>query len=297
MFGYVITNCKTLSEEEHSRFRAMYCGMCKTLKRRYGNIVRLTLSYDMTFLAMVLSALYEPDEESGQEKCLPHPIKPHDYIINPMMDYAVDLNVALAYHKCADNWSDDHNPIYAGAKLALSTAYHKAQTYRPLQCSAIEAWMNGIRKIEESGIEEIDPPMNLTGEMMGKLFQYDPDDYWAGQLYKMGEGLGKFIYFMDAYDDLHKDVKHKKYNPLKSIMHQEDFETVCKDGLTMMMADCADAFEQLPVLKDADLIRNILYSGVWAKYGFIQQKRRRKKEHNDAGSLSRPGRISRRFRG
>lgn len=277
MFGYVITNCKTLSDEERARFRAMYCGMCKTLKRRYGNIGRFALSYDMTFLALVLSALYEPDEEAGQDKCLPHPIKPHDYIVNPMMDYAVDLNIALAYHKCADNWQDDHNPIYAGAKLALKKAYDKARSLRAVQCRAIEEWMDGIRRIEESGIEEIDPPMNLTGQMMGSLFQYDNNDFWADCLFRMGEGLGRFIYFMDAYDDLAKDVKHKKFNPLKSIMNQPDFETICKDGLTMMMADCADAFEQLPVLKDADLIRNILYSGVWAKYGYIQNKKAKSK--------------------
>lgn len=259
------------------RFRAMYCGMCKTLKRRYGNLGRLTLSYDMTFLAMVLSALYEPDEETGKAKCLPHPIKPHDYIVNSMMDYAVDLNVALAYHKCADNWQDDHNPVYAIAKSALQKAYHRARAFRPLQCRAIEKWMDGIREIEKAGIEQIDPPMNLTGHMMGVLFQYDPNDFWADQLYRMGEGLGRFIYFMDAYDDLEKDVKHKKYNPLKSLMNQPDFESICRDGLTMMMADCADAFEELPVVKDADLIRNILYSGVWAKYGYIQNKKAKSK--------------------
>lgn len=277
MFGYVITNCKTLSDAERARFRSMYCGMCKTLKDRYGNIGRFTLSYDMTFLAMVLSALYEPVEESGQAKCLPHPIKPHDYIINPMMEYAVDLNIALAYHKCADNWQDDRNPAYAAAKLALQRAYKKAQGYRPVQCKAIEEWMDGIREIEQSGTEAIDPPMNLTGQMMGTLFCYDPKDYWADQLFRMGEGLGRFIYFMDAYDDLQKDVKHKKYNPLKSLMHQKDFESICKDGLMMMIADCADAFEQLPVVKDADLIRNILYSGVWAKYGYIQNKKAKSK--------------------
>ena len=60
MFGYVITNCKALSQEQQQRFRALYCGMCHTLHVRYGNLGRFTLSYDMTFLAMVLSALYEP---------------------------------------------------------------------------------------------------------------------------------------------------------------------------------------------------------------------------------------------
>ena len=136
--------------------------------------------------------------------------------------------------------------------------------------------MNGIRAIEQDGREEIDPPMNLTGHMLGTIFRYG-DSYWSEQLYRMGEGLGRFIYFMDAYDDLKKDVRRKKYNPLKSMMHQSDFEEICKDGLTMMMADCADAFEQLPVIRDADLIRNILYSGVWARYGYIQARKAKRK--------------------
>ena len=276
MFGYVITNCKTLTDEQRARFRALYCGMCKTLKARYGNVGRLTLSYDMTFVAMVLSALYEPEEEQGREKCAPHPFKAHDYAINPVMDYAVDLNVALAYHKCVDNWQDDRNPAFAAATRALRSAYRAARERRPEKCLAIERWMEDIRAFEQRGLEEIDPPMNLTGRMLGTLFQYR-DDYWAEQLYKMGDGLGRFIYFMDAYDDLESDVRHRKFNPLKSMMHQENFEEICKDGLTMMMADCADAFEQLPVVKDADLIRNILYSGVWAKYGYIQTKKAKRK--------------------
>ena len=276
MFGYVITNCKTLTDAQRARFRSLYCGMCRTLRERYGNLGRFTLSYDMTFVAMVLSALYEPEEQTGRERCLAHPVKPHDYAVNPLMDYAVDLNVALAYHKCADNWRDDRNPAYAAASAALKGAYRKAQAHQPDKCRAIENWMTEIRRIEERGVEEIDPPMNLTGRMLGTLFAYR-DDYWASDLYKMGEGLGRFIYFMDAYDDLESDVRRKRFNPLKPMMGQSDFEEVCKAGLTMMMADCAEAFERLPIVKDADLIRNILYSGVWAKYGYLQTKKATRK--------------------
>lgn len=272
MFGYVITNCKTLSESERFRFRALYCGMCRVLRQRYGNIGRFTLSYDMTFLALVLSALYEPAEDCGRERCLPHPVRPHEYAVTEMSAYAADINVALAYHKCADNWQDDHNPLYAAAKGVLHAAYGNALKRIPEKCQVIEAWMRDIRALEASGCDQIDPPMNLTGDMMGKLFQYDPDDYFARQLYDMGAGLGRFIYFMDAYDDLDSDVRHGKFNPLREMRKQADFEAVCKSGLTMMMADCAEAFERLPIVKDADLIRNILYSGVWAKYGYIQSK-------------------------
>lgn len=276
MFGYVITNCKTLTEDQKVRFKALYCGMCKTLKQRYGNLERFTLSYDMTFLALVLSSLYEPEEHNGMERCAAHPFKPHCYAINSMMEYAVDINVALAYHKCADNWQDDKNPAYAAAKLALKSAYLKARAHQEEKCIAIEQWMRDIRQIEQSGHEEIDPPMNLTGKMLGTLFRIR-EDYWGETLYRMGDGLGRFVYFMDAYDDLEKDVRRKKFNPLKSLKDQENFEDLCKHALTMMMADCADAFEELPIVKDADLIRNIIYSGVWAKYGYIQNQKAKRK--------------------
>ena len=277
MFGYVITNCKTLSEDERTRFRALYCGTCRVLRERYGNVGRLTLSYDMTFVAMVLAALYEPEEQIGRERCAAHPIKPHDYAVNPVMDYAADINVMLAYHKCADNWQDDRNPAFLAAKGALSRAYRSAAARQPEKARAIEEWMRGIREIEESGSGEVDPPTNLTGKMMGELFCYR-DDYWADELRRMGDALGRFIYFMDAYDDLEKDVKKGKYNPLKSMMDAPDFEELCKQALTMMLADCADAFEGLPVVKDADLIRNILYSGVWARYLYIQDRKAKREE-------------------
>ena len=272
MFGYVITNCKALTPEQQQRFRALYCGMCHTLHVRYGNLGRFTLSYDMTFLATVLSALYEPEETVGRERCLPHPTKPHEYALNPAMEYAVDLNVALAYHKCADNWQDDHNPAFAVAKGLLTRAYRRACEYQPEKCASIANWMDGIREIEKRGDEMIDPPLNLTGRMLGELFSWK-QDHWSEELRRMGDGLGRFIYFMDAYDDLEKDLRRNKFNPLKSIRQQQNFEELCKDALTLMMADCADAFECLPIVRDADLIRNVLYSGVWSKYNYIQSRK------------------------
>lgn len=272
MFGYVLTNCKTLTDAQKLRFRSFYCGMCRTLKERYGNIERLTLSNDMTFLALVLSALYEPEEISGSGRCLPHPVKKREYVRTPYMEYAVDLNVALAYHKCRDNWQDDKNPAFAAASGALKHAYKRACAYRPEKCRAIEEWMDEISVYEKSGRDAIDPPMNMTGRMMGILFAYE-DDLWAENLRRMGDALGRFIYFMDAYEDLPKDVKKGKFNPLRSMMNQPDYEDICRDALLMMIAECAEEFELLPVVRDADLIRNIIYSGVWAKYGYIQAKK------------------------
>ncbi|MBQ3574654.1 MAG: hypothetical protein IJA26_03245, partial [Clostridia bacterium] len=215
---------------------------------------------------------YEPDEKQHEGRCAPHPFKKHTYVSNEVMAYAAAMNVALAYHKCDDNWIDDKNPAFAASKLALKAAYRKASLNWPEQCNAIEKWMKDNRELERSGQNDIDPPMNLTGNMLGTLFRYK-NDYWGDVLFRMGDALGRFIYFMDAYEDLDKDIRRKRFNPLRSIKNRTDYDAFCKDVLTMALADCTFEFEQLPIVQDADLIRNILYSGVWAKYNRLKAER------------------------
>lgn len=274
MFGYVITNADTLSKEQQERFRQCYCGLCRTLRRQFGAVGQMTLSFDMTFLAMVLNALYEPEEISGKERCLPHPFKKHTYIESTCFEYAADMNIALAYHKCMDNWIDDRSIPYRAMGGVLKKAYRKAEARHPEQCGVIEQCLDEIHRIEKSGCSQIDPPVNVTGRMLGVLFAFDPNDIWADTLREMGDGLGRFVYFMDAYDDLEKDIRHHRFNPLKTFHEDNGYEDMCKASLKMMIGDSTQAFEMLPIVKDADIIRNILYSGVWSRYAQIQNKRK-----------------------
>ena len=273
MFGYVTVNKEALPEERQRRYRAVYCGLCATLRQRHGLSGGMTLSNDLAFLSLLLNALYEPREQAGRERCPLHPLKAHDYLLSPVMAYAADMNVALAYHKCLDNWRDDRNALAAGEGALLRQAYRKVKDAYPDKCAAIEAWLDAIHDIEARNLLEIDPPMNATGRMLGELFVYPGDETWSEELRTIGDGLGRFIYFMDAYEDLPLDARKGNYNPLKSLRDREDYEALCKDALTMMIADATDAFESLPVVLDADIIRNVLYSGVWSKYALLQKKR------------------------
>lgn len=276
MFGYVIPNFQSLDETQKKRFRAVYCGFCQTLRQRHGLIGSATLSYDMTFLALLLTSLYETSERQGSERCLLHPLKTHAYMTSEPFEYVADMNIALAYHKCMDNWLDDRLVLSRTEAALLHRAYQNICKTYPQKCEAIVKWLDEIHEIESSGKEIIDAPVNSTGRMLGELFCWR-DDFWSDSLRKIGDGLGRFIYFMDAYDDLPKDVKHGSFNPLKSYRDQSDFETMCKDSLLMMVADCTQEFENLPIIQDADLLRNVLYSGIWSKYVQIQKKREESK--------------------
>ena len=131
------------------------------------------------------------------------------------------------------------------------------------------------------------------GTLMEELF------YWRRQEYVGGKKLGRFavlilggenfIYIMDAYDDLPKDIKSNSYNPLKAVQEKcsdrETYEQTIRQVLLMMMAEATAAFEKLPCLEEAEIIRNILYSGVWAKYNKIQKERQEKEENHGKQSI------------
>lgn len=286
VFGYIIANADNLPRERWARFREFYCGLCRVLRNKYGALGGMTLSYDMTFLSMLLNALYEPGERRSEERCAAHPVKQHAYVETPVLDYCADINIALSYHKCLDNWRDDRNAVSAAEARLLEGAYRRVQAAWPEQCRAIEAWLDEIHRIEDSNTEAIDPPVNATGRMLGTLFQYRSGDMWAESLYAIGDGLGRFIYLMDAYEDLPGDVKRDSYNPLKPLRERADYEDFCRDAMLMAVADATREFELLPIVQDADVLRNILYSGIWTKYVLIREKRDpKKKERDHAGSL------------
>ena len=86
------------------------------------------------------------------------------------------------------------------------------------------------------------------------------------------KNIKKFIYIMDAYEDLSEDKKKNRYNPLKQISEKEDYEERMVQILRMMIAESTARFEQLPCLVDVDILRNILYDGVWNRYNQIQSR-------------------------
>lgn len=112
----------------------------------------------------------------------------------------------------------------------------------------------------------------LFGEIMAEIFVWK-QDIWKDSLHRMGFFLGKFIYLMDAYEDIDDDIANACYNPFMRFREREDFDDYCKQILTMMIAECSREFEKLPILTHAEILRNILYSGVWCRFEAICEKR------------------------
>ena len=272
MFGYVTVNKPELKVKDYDTYRAFYCGLCRSLKNNYGEVERLTLSFDMTFLALVLTGLYEPNTKTRCRRCLLHPTQKLPMKENIYLDYAADMNILLSYYNLADNWKDDRDVKSRAMCLALKHHIRPLAEKYPRQFRAIRKYLKELDRLEKEKCSDLDKAAGLTGEMLAELFVYE-EDMWAASLRRLGFFLGKFIYLMDAWEDLPEDKKNNSYNPWKYWEDRDDFGTFSESILNMMMSECSLAFEQLPILEHAEIIRNVLYAGVWSKYTELQMKR------------------------
>lgn len=161
----------------------------------------------------------------------------------------------------------------------LTKDYERIKQKYGRQVQAVETYMEKLAAAEKAGEENIDVIAGLTGEMVGEIFDWREDE-WSEELRCLSFYLGKYVYLMDAYEDIEKDKKRQEYNPLSKMVCEKegDFETFAKLLLTSMMSECAKSFERLPILVHADILRNILYSGVWSRYEYLQLKKKKQQE-------------------
>lgn len=199
--------------------------------------------------------------------------------INEATEYAADMNIILSYQNFEDDWRDNRSYSKKAFARMLGKDYNRIMAKYPRQVKAVETYIEELGKAEDAQESNIDKISGLTGTMLGEIFAWR-EDIWAEELRYFGFYLGKFVYLMDAYEDFETDKRKNAYNVFR-VQRKEDMQnldTFVKLLLTSMMSECAKSFERLPILMHADILRNVLYSGVWTKYEYNRLKRERKQQ-------------------
>lgn len=276
MFGYVTANKPEMKMREFARYKGFYCGLCRRLHKRHGRTGQLTLTYDMTFLVILLSSLYEPKTEEEKRRCLVHPARKQYICYNEISDYAADMNVLLTHDHLQDNWHDERKASgYIGMKIFARKKKKIAKQY-PRQAKVIEQSLQQLAKLEQELCSDIDTIAKPFGTLMAELFVWREDAFQT-ILRAFGFYLGKFIYIMDAWMDREKDEKKGCYNPFlvnsEQPVSDERIREILEGTLRMAIAE----FEKLPCEQDLSILRNILYEGVWNK--------RERKQNDDKRSI------------
>lgn len=280
MFGYINVNQPELKIREYNRYRGFYCGLCRSLYRNYGIRSRLSLSYDTTFLVILLTSLYEPKTTEKRTHCPIHPLHKHLELHNKFSDYGADMNLLCTWYMAEDKILDAANRKDKLSGRGLSALYRqsfkKLKIKYPGKVKRMEEQMTRLHLLEAENCTDLDQMARISGQIISEIFT-PIQDAWTEELKAIGFHLGQFIYLMDAWEDIEKDQAQGNYNPLLPLYKREasieHFNETCHNYMTMIMADCAAHFEHLPLIEDVEILRNIIYSGIWTRYELISNKR------------------------
>jgi len=277
MFGYIMPDKPELKMKEYELFRAYYCGVCKSMGRSFGPISRFALSYEAVFLGLLLAAVNKENSTMKKEACFANPFK-KKWIVkgNKYVDFAADINVILTYYKLIDNWKDEkHIPSYA-AKLLFKSGYKKASKVNLDTDLAIRNALEKQSKLELEKCSSIDEAAEPTAVMIRDILLIgckDSDVSVQRAMEWLGYNIGKWIYTIDAYDDIEKDIKNDSYNPLLLQYNYkeqsvEEFKNTIKPDierdLIYTLSQAANAIELLD-MNYKGIIENIVYLGMNSK--------------------------------
>lgn len=266
MFGYVKINKLDLTFREYDHYKSYYCGLCKCLKKKHGEISRLSLNFDITFLIVLLSAIYKPKSVITDETCISSPFKKNKILMNEVTEYAASMNVLLSCYKLEDNVRDEGGiknklayNIYKGKLKNAYKKYHQKAEY-------IKKQLEELNKLENDGNINIDEVSNTFGNLMSEIFAYKEDEY-EDRLRTVGFNIGKYIYILDAFEDLDDDIKKGSYNPFKDYVDRRDELRERVDKIiSFSLGMLGNAVDSLEIEVNKNIIENIIYSGVYLRY-------------------------------
>ncbi len=269
MFGYVTVAKNQLTEDEYKTFCAYYCGVCRAIGRKTSHTARLGLSYDITFLALVLSSL---SEEGGAEdfRCAVHPLKKRGFINGDRaVEYAASAGVILQYLKLADDWHDDRSVKALAAMTVFRRGYKKAAGEYPALLSHIKEQLKELGRLESENSSDIDAAADCFAKILARLFI---PDFITGNnerriLEWFGYNLGRWIYIIDAFNDLEDDLRSGAYNPFVSagIESKKDGAESIELSLTYTLGNIASAFELLELKRNESIVGKMIYTSLKQK--------------------------------
>ena len=264
MFGYVSVKKEELLVKEYETFRAYYCGLCRFLAA-YGQKARLLLNYDCTFLYLLGSALAQERPDYQAVRCAAHPTRKTPRTLTAGGQYAAAVNILLGYYSLKDHAQDRKNPFFGVAAGVYRRALKKAAKQYPAAAQAAQRQMQAQAALEQQGCSDIDQAADASAQLLSELFL--PLGSQKKVLSVLGYHIGRYIYLIDAADDLLCDAKAGSYNPFLQRFGQdrEAIEKSVRFHLLNSAAEAGRALDLLELKRYQGILENIIYKGIPAR--------------------------------
>ncbi|MBQ8107412.1 MAG: hypothetical protein IJ129_01545 [Ruminococcus sp.] len=289
MFGYVRPLKPYLRIYEYDTYKAVYCGLCKDMGRRFGFVSRMTLSYDLTFLALMELAVNGKRLYAQPQRCIAHPLKKKMCATcKNDLSYSSCASLMLTYHKLRDDMQDK-GALKKLAAMALLPffrgPYKTARQMYPKLAPEIERAMKLQAQLEKQRCKSLDRACEPTALMMKAVFGgISGDEGKKALLERFGYLLGRFIYMTDALDDVKEDAKSGSYNPFsdkngKGELSHSELEKIrqeCDVSVNLTLGELSEVYVQLGIVNAKDITDNIIYMGLKNVYRLVRSGEFRK---------------------
>ncbi len=299
MFGYVKVYQPELKMGEFEQYRGIYCSLCKTLGKRYGFTAQMTLSYDMTFLAVLHMAISQECTGFKKGSCPYNPLKKCACCNHSAaLDFCADAAMLLAYYKAEDIIADDRFLKRLAVKILLPIMRRnrlRAARRLPELDRLIKREMIHQRELEQMKTHSIDLAAEPTAQMLGALCcKASNDEKQKRVLSRFGYCLGRVVYLMDAADDLDDDLKNRSYNPIALFNRLEPADKGKIQSarvsagwmLNASLAECKAAYELLAIRRFDGILRNVLEWGIPEMQKQVLSGERKKRPSRRSGGLN-----------
>ncbi|MCL2848302.1 MAG: DUF5685 family protein [Firmicutes bacterium] len=299
MYGYIQPIKSKLTHPEFAVYKSHYCGMCKNLGKQFGQLPRLTTSYDIAFLSVLLTSYKGENLIYNRERCILNPFKKKPCVaVTPLLTRIANASVILSYYKALDGIIDKDGIKYKFAKKMLSKPTKKAIKSLPKVEGKVSFWYKQLRKLEKEQCDSIDRLADCFANMLkdivelvleiGEVDEATKKEY--DELLSLCYNIGKFVYLIDALDDIGRDCKKLRFNPLcynkhmnENFLFHEKYDTpkqikehfieANKETLDFIFATninrCIESFNNIQhIFNGSDvigLLKNIIYEGLRKK--------------------------------
>ncbi len=284
MFGYIRTDTPEMKVRETEYYRAVYCGLCRAQGKCTGQCSRLTLSYDVAFLATVRMAVCGYTPEFDRKRCIAHPFSKRLYVkSNPHLDACACAAAILTFGKCLDDIADERGvkraraiflkPFFASMrKKALKrSSFEDAQYVRSLSDAdgSVKEKLTLLSALEKEGVRSADKPAEIFGLLMADISAVGLEGNEARIMRNIGKHLGRWVYMIDAADDISEDMKRQRFNPFLNLyggrFPTEEEKLDISYALRLELDAATPAFDLIDYGDRTDLegiINNVIYRGM-----------------------------------
>ncbi len=268
MFGYVTADKPNMLIKDYAVYRAYYCGLCKSIGRKNPPLMRFTINYDVTFLTMLAHNYNKVEPTFKKALCIAHPVgKPFSVVENdPVQECVVDINTILGYYKAYDDATDKGSFKHLIAKWYVKGKYKRASKRHPELDKALLECFGDLERLEKENSNDIDALTKTSSDMLVAVAKECCKNY-DEHLIKLADNLGRWIYLIDAYDDLLKDVKKGTFNPLKPEGELDDetlnqIQDTVRAKLYAYLKGIREAYDQMDITITEGPLSAVVYVGL-----------------------------------